>query len=59
FPHARRPALPKAQRARRARTDNSHLLIQWGRTPEQRFNEHIHPVVLYGPPPAERAQETG
>jgi len=51
--------MPKAQRERRERTDNYHLLIQWCRTPEQRLYEQIRPVVLYGIPPAERAQETG
>jgi putative transposase len=51
--------MPKAQRERRERTDNYHVLIQWCRTPEQRLYEQIRPVVLYGIPPAERAQETG
>jgi hypothetical protein len=51
--------MPKTQRERRERTDNYHVLIQWCRTPEQRLYEQIRPVVLYGIPPAERAQETG
>jgi hypothetical protein len=51
--------MPKAQRERRERTDKYQLLIQWCRTPELRFYEHIRPVVLYGMPPAERTQETG
>jgi transposase InsO family protein len=51
--------MPKAKRERRERTDNYHLLQQWCRTPEQRLYEGIRPVVLYGIPPAERAQETG
>lgn len=51
--------MPKAQRERRERTDNYHILIQWCRTPEQRLYEQIRPVVLYGLPPAQRAQETG
>jgi putative transposase len=50
--------MPKAKRERRERTDNSHLIQQWCRTPEQRLDEGIRPVVLYGIPPAERAQET-
>jgi putative transposase len=51
--------MPKAQRERRERTDNYHLLVEWCRTPEQRLYEQIRPVVLYGIPAAERAQETG
>lgn len=51
--------MPKVKRERRERTDNYHLLQQWCRTPEQRLYEGIRPVVLYGIPPAERAQETG
>jgi putative transposase len=51
--------MPRAQRERRERTDNYHMLIQWCRTPEQRLYEQIRPVVLHGIPPAERAQETG
>jgi putative transposase len=51
--------MPKAKRERRERTDNYHLIQQWCRTPEQRLYEGIRPVVLYGVPPAERAQETG
>ena len=51
--------MPKAKRERRERTDNYHLIQQWCRTPEQRLYEGIRPVVLYGIPPAERAQETG
>ncbi len=51
--------MPKAKRERRERTDNYHLIQQWCRTPEQRLYEGIRPVVLYGLPPAERAQETG
>src|SRR5260370_33555248 len=51
--------MPQAKRERRERTDNYHLLQQWCRTPEQRLYEGIRPVVLYGIPPAERAQETG
>jgi putative transposase len=51
--------MPKAKRERRERTDNYHLLQQWCRTPEQRLYEGIRPVVLFGIPPAERAQETG
>ena len=47
--------MPRAQRERRERTDNYHLLIQWCRTPEQRLYEQIRPVVLYGIPLAERA----
>src|SRR5205085_11711726 len=31
----------------------------WCRTPEQRLYEGIRPAVLFGIPPAERAQETG
>ena len=42
--------MPKTQRERRERTDNYHLLIQWCRTPEQRFYEQMRPVVLYGIP---------
>jgi putative transposase len=49
----------KAQRERRERTDNYHLLLQWCRTPEQRLYEGIRPITLFGVPPAERAQETG
>ena len=48
--------MPKAKRERRERTDNYHLLQQWCRTPEQRLYEGIRPVVLFGIPPAERAQ---
>ncbi|HEV2580962.1 MAG TPA: helix-turn-helix domain-containing protein, partial [Ktedonobacteraceae bacterium] len=51
--------MPKAQRARRERTDNYHLLREWCRTPEQRLYEEIRPITLFGVPPAERAQETG
>ncbi len=51
--------MPQAKRERRERTDNYHLLQQWCRTPEQRLYEGIRPVVLFGIPPAERAQETG
>ncbi len=51
--------MPKAKRERRERTDNYHLLQQWCRTAEQRLYEGIRPVVLFGIPPAERAQETG
>jgi hypothetical protein len=35
------------------------LLQQWCWTPEQRLYEGIRPIVLFGFPPAERAQETG
>jgi len=51
--------MPKAKRERRERTDNYHLLQQWCRTPEQRLYEGIRPIVLFGIPPVERAQETG
>src|SRR5439155_21293201 len=51
--------MPQAKRERRERTDNYHLLQQWCRTPEQRLYEGIRPAVLFGIPPAERAQETG
>lgn len=51
--------MPQAKRERRERTDNYHLLQQWCRTPEQRLYEGIRPVVLFGIPPAERAQEIG
>jgi putative transposase len=51
--------MPKAQRGRRKRTDNYHLLREWCRTPEQRLYEEIRPITLFGVPPAERAQETG
>ena len=51
--------MPQAKRERRERTDNYHLLQQWCRTPEQRLYEGIRPVVLFGIPPTERAQETG
>ena len=51
--------MPQAKRERRERTDNYHLLQQWCRTPEQRLYEGIRPVVLFGMPPTERAQETG
>lgn len=51
--------MPQAKRERRERKDNYHLLQQWCRTPEQRLYEGIRPVVLFGIPPAERAQETG
>jgi putative transposase len=51
--------MPQAKRERRERTDNYHLLQQWCRTPEQRLYEGIRPVVLFGIPPIERAQETG
>ena len=51
--------MPQAKRERRERTDNYHLLQQWCRTPEQRLYEGIRPVVLFGLPPTERAQETG
>jgi putative transposase len=51
--------MPKAKRERRERTDNYHLLQQWCRTPEQRLYEWIRPIVLFGIPPVERAQETG
>jgi hypothetical protein len=51
--------MPKARRERKERTDNYHLLLQWCRTPEQRLYEGIHPITLFGVPPAERAQETG
>src|SRR6266852_1937821 len=54
-----RASMPQAKRERRERTDNYHLLQQWCRTPEQRLYEGIRPVVLFGIPPAERAQETG
>jgi putative transposase len=50
--------MPQAKRERRERTDNYHLLQRWCRTPEQRLYEGIRPVVLFGLPPAERAQET-
>src|SRR5260370_4013106 len=59
LPSSGRASMPKAKRERRERTDNYHLLQQWCRTPEQRLYEGIRPVVLYGIPPAERAQETG
>jgi putative transposase len=51
--------MPKAKRARRERTDNYALILQWCRTPEQRLYEGIRPITLFGVPPAERAQETG
>jgi putative transposase len=51
--------MPKAQRERRERTDNYHLILQWCRTPEQRLYEGIRPITLFGIPPAERAEETG
>jgi putative transposase len=51
--------MPKAKRERRERTDNYHLLQQWCRTPEQRLYEGIRPIMLFGTPSAERAQETG
>jgi putative transposase len=51
--------MPKAQRERRERTDNYHLILQWCRTPEQRLYEGIRPITLFGVPPAERAEETG
>ena len=51
--------MSQAKRERRERTDNYHLLQQWCRTPEQRLYEGIRPVVLFGLPPTERAQETG
>jgi hypothetical protein len=51
--------MPKAQRERRERTDNYHLILQWCRSPEQRLYEGIRPITLFGVPPAERAQETG
>lgn len=51
--------MPEAKRERRERTDNYHLLQQWCRTPEQRLYEGIRPIVLFGIPPTERAQETG
>src|SRR5215471_2267657 len=59
LPLSWRASMPKARRERRERTDNYHLLQQWCRTPEQRLYEGIRPVVLFGIPPAERAQETG
>src|SRR5437588_5674007 len=54
-----RASMPQAKRERRERTDNYHLLQQWCRTPEQRLYEGIRPVVLFGMPTTERAQETG
>ncbi len=51
--------MPKAQRERRERTDNYHLILEWCRTPEQRLYEGIRPITLFGVPPVERAQETG
>ena len=51
--------MPKAQRERRERTDNYHLILQWCRSPEQRLYEGIRPITLFGIPPAERAEETG
>lgn len=51
--------MPKALRERRERTDKYHLILQWCRTPEQRLYEGIRPIILFGVPPAERAQETG
>ncbi len=51
--------MPKAQRERRERTDNYHLILQWCRNPEQRLYEGIRPITLFGIPPAERADETG
>ncbi len=51
--------MPKAQRERRERTDNYHLILQWCRTPEQRLYEGIRPITLFGVPPAEHAEETG
>lgn len=38
--------MPKAQRERRERTDNYHLLIEWCRTPEQCLYEQIRPITL-------------
>jgi hypothetical protein len=37
--------MPKAQRERRERTDNYHLILQWCRTPEQRLYEGIHAEI--------------
>lgn len=51
--------MSKAQRERRERTDNYHLILQWCRTPAQRLYEGIRPITLFGIPPAERAEETG
>lgn len=51
--------MPRAQRERRERTDNYHLILQWCHTPEQRLYEGIRPMTLFGVPPAERAEETG
>ena len=51
--------MPEAQRERRERTDNYHLILQWCRTPEQRLYEGIRPITLFGVLPAARAQETG
>ena len=51
--------MSKAQRERRKRTDNYHLILQWCRTPAQRLYEGIRPITLFGIPPAERAEETG
>jgi putative transposase len=51
--------MTKAKRERRERTDNYHLLQQCCRTPEQRLYEGIRPIVLFGIPPVQRAQEAG
>lgn len=40
--------MSKAQRERRERTDNYHLLLAWCRTPEQRLYEQIRPITLFG-----------
>jgi hypothetical protein len=43
LPLSRSAPMPKAQRERRERTDNYHLLVEWCRTPEQRLYEQIRP----------------
>lgn len=51
--------MPKAKRERRERTDHYHLIQQWWYTPEQRLYEGIRPLVLFGEPARERAEEPG
>src|SRR5258708_28822787 len=51
--------MPRAKRERRECTDNFALIQAWCRSPGQRLYEGIRPITLFGPTPAERAQETG
>ena len=53
--------MPKAQRERRERTDNYHLILQWCHTPEQRQSLKLSELVKLGrqqPDPTLRREDT-